>query len=90
MTSLRIKLNQYIQQNQVVSYGDIKQKVESGFFGKVYRMSNAERRLRQSESPDIEAEIIDGVIRNYKWIGEPLKYRLMKVEGSDTLVKLYN
>lgn len=64
--SLRKKLNDYIKLRGEVSYNEIKSKVESNYFGKYYRMETAGRRLRKSESPDIEEVMKDGYILAYK------------------------
>jgi hypothetical protein len=78
-TSLREQLNSYIRINGKVSYNTIKDLVETGFFGKVYKISNAERRLRQSESPDVEAEYENGHIKSYVWKGRPVEYKTYKI-----------
>ncbi len=65
-SSLRSKLNSYIKVYGEVSYNDLKNKVESGYFGPKYRVSNMERRLRGSESPDIEEIQQNGHIVAYR------------------------
>lgn len=77
-TSLRVKLNSYIQARGQVSYQEIKQLCESGYFGRIYRISNAERRLRKSESPDIEAIEEGGAIKNYRHL-KPIQYQTYRV-----------
>ncbi len=86
--SLKEKLNSYIRVNGQVSYNTIKDLVEIGFFQKKYRMSTAERRLRESESPEVEAIVEGGAIKYYKWVGAPLKYQTFKVEGENKFVKI--
>ena len=63
--SLKEKLNNYIrdQNGSFVSHDMIKQLCQQ--FG--YRESNAERRLRASESPNIERVYKNGAIIGYKW-----------------------
>ena len=47
----------------------------------MYKISNAERRLRASESPNIEPDIGEnGAIKGYKWIGDPIKSHERKVK----------
>ena len=77
--SLHQKLNDLIKFRGEILYSEIKQKCESGYFGKYYKISNLERRLRKSESPDIEPIIERGFIKSYKWIGEPIRYKQVKV-----------
>jgi hypothetical protein len=63
---LKTKLNEYIRIYGQVSYNELKDKVENGYFGRKYRVSNMERRLRPSESPDIEEVRQNGYIIAYK------------------------
>ena len=86
MTSLREKLNQLIRQRGQVSYNEVKNLVESNYFGKYYRMSTAERRLR-NESPDVEHIYENGAIKFYKWKGTPIIYRDYKVLDSEGRVE---
>ncbi len=82
--SLHEKLNTYIAQKGIVSHQEIKQLIEQGYFGRMYRLSNAERRLRHSESPMVRSIYEEGVVKRYEWIGQPIqqpKVRVMKVEG---------
>ena len=82
MISLRQKLNEYIRIKGTVSYFEIKDKVENGYFGRRYKISNAERRLRESESPDIEAIIQGGHIVSYKH-KRPIQFREARVLGDN-------
>lgn len=77
--SLREQLNSYIRVNGVVSYNTLKDLVESGFFGKKYRASTMERRLRSSESPMVDVDMDNGYIIRYRWIGTPLVFKEFKV-----------
>jgi hypothetical protein len=52
---------------------------ENGKFGKYYRIETADRRLRRSESPNIEPVMKDGYITSWKWAGQPLQYHTYKV-----------
>jgi hypothetical protein len=54
MTSLKSKLNEWIKREGQVAWVDIKSACETGKFGRIYKLSNAERRLRASDSPNIE------------------------------------
>ena len=89
--SLRQQLNDLIRARGEVSYNEIKDKCESGYFGAYYRITTAERRLRKSESPAIEAVIKDGYIKSYKLV-EPIKYRevvaVHPVNGDKIIIKL--
>ena len=79
--SLKEKLNNLIRQKGRIEYNELKGLVESNFFGKFYRISTAERRLR-NESPEVEAEMKDGYIVAYRWVGKPLVFREVKVLDS--------
>lgn len=75
MESLKNKLNNLIQQRGSISRREILEMCDSGYFGRKYELSNAERRIRQS--PDIEALDEDGkparatnkAIKTYVWRG---------------------
>lgn len=68
MTGLKIQLQNLIEKYHFMSYDEIKRFCESGQSGKFYRMSTAERRLRPSESPMIEAVYSDrGFVKGYKF-----------------------
>lgn len=79
--SLRVQLNNLIQMRGSVPWEEIKQKCEGRYFGRIYKLSNAERRLRASESPQVETEMRNGHIVRYIWKGSPMVYRQMKVLG---------
>ena len=83
---LRTKLNQYIKIYGTVGYNEIKRLCETGYFGKYYRMTTAERRLRKSESLDIEEVMKDGYIIAYRH-RSPQKYQEAKVLGPDGSVE---
>jgi len=68
MTSLKKNLNEYIKLKGEAEYQDLKLKCETSYWGRYYRMSTAERRLR--ESPDIQALYENRVIKKYKFKGE--------------------
>lgn len=78
-TSLREKLNLLIRQRGQISYNEIKTMCESGAFGRKYRISNLERRLRGSESPDVKSVMSGNHIAYYQWVGEPMRYQKYKV-----------
>jgi len=62
--SLKSELNNLIREKGQVSI----QEVYSYCYEHGYKQSNAERRLRQSESPDIQPIYSDkGHIKGYKW-----------------------
>lgn len=84
--SLKSKLNNLIRQRGQISYSELKGLVESTYFGKYYRMSTAERRLR-NESPDVEHIYENGAVKFYKWKGQPLVFREAKVIGFDGKVE---
>lgn len=74
--SLHKNLNRYIQVNGTVSYNTIKDLVETGFWGRKFRMSTAERKLRPSNSPEVESVMNEhGVIVAYRWKGKPLEFK---------------
>lgn len=78
--SLKSQLNLLIRIRGEVPYDEIKFACENGRFGgKKFRMATAERRLRKSESPDIEPVIEQGYIKSYKWVGTPIQYKTYKV-----------
>ncbi len=77
--SLKEQLNNLIRQRGKLSWVEIKQMCESGSLGRIYKVSNAERRLRHSENPDIETVEEHGHIVNYRWIGAPVQYKTYKV-----------
>lgn len=70
--SLWTILNNYIKERGQITYGELCQKVaEEG-----YKVETATRRLRKSESPNVEAIRANSkrnteYISGYKWIGEP-------------------
>lgn len=71
--SLRKYLNDEIQKRGYIARYEIMELARK--FGYVtrglpYRESNAERRLRKSESPCVEEVFDNGVIVAYKWVGE--------------------
>jgi len=65
MPGLRQKLNDYIkgENGAFVSHDTVKQLCKQ--WG--YRESNAERRLRPSESPNVERIMKNGAIVGYRW-----------------------
>ena len=86
--SLRQKLNDFIKQRGQVSYDEIKRLCETGYFGSYYRMATAERRMRPSESPDIEPIIEGGYIKAYKHL-KPIEWEERAVRDYDgTIMKV--
>ena len=86
--SLKSKLTDKIKLEGELSYDYVKMLVESGYFGRKYRISCAERRLR--ESPDIEIIKENGCIVKYRFIGEvPKPIGFMKVEGENLKIPIY-
>lgn len=79
--SLRQKLNNYIANHGQVSYQVLKQMLENGDFGRRYKLSNLERRLRPSESPEVEAVVENGAITAYRWKSTPVKFKEYWSEG---------
>lgn len=77
--SLREQLNNLIKQRGRIPWQEVKQICESGSFGRMYKVSNAERRLRHSESPNVETEMQGGHIVAYKWVGAPVQYQTYRV-----------
>ena len=65
--SLKSKLNEAIKQKGYMSFDEVKRYTEE--LG--YKLSNAERRLRRSESPNLERVMKKGAIVGYKWINKP-------------------
>lgn len=82
--SLREQLNNWIQRQGYVSYSEVKLACESGKFKRYYKISNAERRLRRSESPNVEAEMQGKYIKGYRWTGAPIKYITYRLRDSLT------
>ena len=77
--SLKKTLNNLIQERGYISYQELKDFCDQN--GK--KMSVAERRLRPSESPDIEMVKVDGSIYGYKWRGAPSKTITYFAEGKE-------
>lgn len=77
-TSLRQKANDLIRARGWISYDEIRHKCEQGYFGRYFKISNLERRLRKSESPDIDTDYKDGHIVAYRW-STPVKYQTARV-----------
>jgi hypothetical protein len=86
--SIKEKLNSYIKLKGIVPYNEIKEKCETGYFGKYYRISTAERRLRPSESPDIEAIYQNGYIVSYKH-KTPIQFRKVAVKDEYGNIEKY-
>jgi len=66
--SLKQQLHDWIKRDGYVPYQDIKQACENGSLGQYYKISNAERRLRQSESPLIESVKEKNYIKGYRLV----------------------
>ncbi len=81
--SLREQLNNLIRQRGSVPWKEIKEICDKGSMGRIYKLSNAERRLRQSESPNVETVMEHGHIIAYKWVGAPMQYKTYRVVGFD-------
>jgi hypothetical protein len=78
--SLKSQLNLLIRIRGEVSYSEIKWMCENGKFGgRKFRIETADRRLRRSESPNIEPVIKDGYITAWRWAGQPLQYQTYRV-----------
>jgi len=88
MTSLKERLNNWIKRDGFVPYQDIKDACESGIFGRKYRIGTAERRLRDSESPDIEKVEPRGFVEGYKWRGKIEPKIIYKIKLPDGTVKI--
>jgi hypothetical protein len=87
MVSLRQQLNELIRRRGYISYWEIKSIVESNKLGQYYEMDTAKRRLRPSESPQVQEEKKDGVVVGYRWKGAPIVYRQYKVLGENGSVE---
>jgi len=68
--SLRDQLQAWIKKEGYVSYNSVKYAVENGLLGRLYRITTAERELRPSHSPMIEAIEKNGYIVGYKYNSE--------------------
>jgi hypothetical protein len=86
--SLKAQLNFLIKSRGEISYQEIKEKCESGYFGKYYRITTAERRLRHSESPEVEAVEKNGYIISYK-SKNPMQFRKVAVKDEYGNVEKY-
>jgi len=65
---LKIRLNDLIRREQYISYQDLVLKCQEWR----YKLATAERRLRRSESSNVETVIDHGAITGYKWHGVKL------------------
>lgn len=68
-TSLKKQLQEWVKRDSFVSYHDIKKSCEDRSFGKYYRITTAERRLREIIfiSPVKEG----GAVVGYQWVEPP-------------------
>lgn len=82
--SLKEQLNFLIRVRGEVSYNEIKVMCENGKFGKYYRIETADRRLRKSESPNVEPIMEKGYIIAWKYIGEPIKMETFYIKDPMT------
>ena len=81
--SLKSKLNELIKIRGEISYSELCAMLERGSFGRYYKRSCLERRLRKSESPNIESVIENGYVKSYRWVGEPIKFKECIIKGFD-------
>jgi len=77
--SLRAQLNLLIRIRGEVPYDEVRWMCENGKFGKKFKIETADRRLRKSESPNVEPVLKDGYITAWRWAGEPIKYQTYRV-----------
>jgi hypothetical protein len=77
------QLNEYIQFHGEVYHNDIKQKCETGYWGRYYKISNAERRLRPSDSPHVFPVMEGNHVKKYIWTGPRIekKYNYVTERG---------
>lgn len=90
--SLKDRLNDFIQARGQVDFNYLKQLLESGHFGRKYKLNNLERRLRPSESPCVEPIEKNGVLVGYRWLCQPVvmqKYKVLNPDGSTYKVLEY-
>jgi hypothetical protein len=80
MTSLHQQLNDWVRKDGYVSHTAIEKACDNSVFGRYYKISNAERRLRKSESPFVETVYDGKAIIGYKWV-KP-EYRIERVDNN--------
>ena len=78
--SLKQQLQDWIKRDGEVSWTDVVYACNSGKFGRTYKPSNGERRLRASESPEIETVMSENgkYIKSYRH-KNPIKWKEVKV-----------
>lgn len=86
-TSLKKQLQEWVMRDGYVSYNDIKKSCEDRSFGKHYRITTAERRLREIVfvSPVKEG----GAVVGYQWIEPPKvlpEYKREIIERQEVLI----
>ena len=79
--ALKTHLENYIRVNGEVSYQVIKDLVETGYFLKKFRMTTAERRLR--DSTNVEPVKKNGAVIAYRWIGIKPEFKYQNVVDHD-------
>jgi len=88
--SLKKNLNEYIKLKGEVEYQDLKLKCETGYWGRYYRATTMERRLR-NESLEVQAVYENGTIKRYKYTGDtkPEERPIKKIVQLEDRVILY-
>lgn len=79
--SLKSKLQEWIIRDKYVLHRDIKFACENQHFGRYYKIGTAERRLRSSDSPMIEPDIVNGSIKGYKLSEDYQEMQKLEKEG---------
>lgn len=65
--SLKKQLTNLIKSRGEITYFELKDMLEAGAFGKVFKTSTMQRKLRESESPMIESLYKKGCVVGYKF-----------------------
>lgn len=92
MKNLKTKLNNLIKQRGEISYNELKQKVESGYFNKYYKTETMARSLRElcekknEVKPNVAPIVKNGTNVAYKWIGERT-FKTYRILGDDGKVE---
>jgi hypothetical protein len=83
---LRVVLNELIKSKGYVSLKEIEELTDK--LG--YKRSNAERRLRKSESPSVEAVMSNGAIVGYKYVSDIVRrFEALKKPQPEKIASLF-
>lgn len=87
--SLKNQIIDYLKLNGYISYDNLEMFCRNGRFGKMIKLNNAERRLREltdpkhhAYNPDIVKDEANGIIKGYKHL-KPMQFRNAYVKDSD-------